>query len=114
MTQSPRLLDQVRQTIRLKHFSLQTEKSYVYDITQFILFHNKRHPRDMGVDEIRAYLSFSPTNYFRQFNLRFPTIVKGGFYQKLAAYVYFGRPDLEILPWEKIDRAIVLQPTKTS
>jgi site-specific recombinase XerD len=57
MTQSPRLLDQVRQTIRLKHFSLQTEKSYVYYITQFILFHNKRHPRDMGVDEIRAYLS---------------------------------------------------------
>jgi integrase len=57
MTQSPRLLDQVRQTIRLKHFSLQTEKYYVYYITQFILFHNKRHPRDMGVDEIRAYLS---------------------------------------------------------
>jgi integron integrase len=57
MNQSPRLLDRVRQTIRLKHFSLQTEKSYVYYITQFILFHNKRHPRDMGVDEIRAYLS---------------------------------------------------------
>jgi integron integrase len=57
MTQSPRLLDQVRQTIRLKHISLQTEKSYVYYITQFILFHNKRHPRDMGVDEIRADLS---------------------------------------------------------
>jgi integron integrase len=57
MTQPPRLLDQVRQTIRLKHFSLQTEKSYVYYITQFILFHNKRHPRDMGVDEIRAYLT---------------------------------------------------------
>lgn len=57
MTQPPRLLDQVRQTIRLKHFSLQTEKSYVYYITQFILFHNKCHPRDMGVDEIRAYLT---------------------------------------------------------
>jgi integron integrase len=57
MNQPPRLLDQVRQTIRLKHFSLQTEKSYVYYITQFILFHNKRHPRDMGVDEIRAYLT---------------------------------------------------------
>jgi hypothetical protein len=34
-----------------------------------------------------------PTNFFRQFNLRFlPTIVKGGFYQKLAAYGHFGRP----------------------
>jgi integron integrase len=57
MTQPPRLLDRVRETIRLKHFSLQTEKSYVYYITQFILFHNKRHPREMSVDEIRAYLT---------------------------------------------------------
>jgi S-adenosylmethionine synthetase len=54
-----------------------------------------------------------PTNFFRQFNLRFlPTIVKGGFSQKLAAYVYFGRPDLEILPWEEIDRVPVLQAAK--
>jgi integron integrase len=57
MTQPPRLLDRVRQAIRLKHFSFQTEKSYVYYITQFILFHDKRHPQDMGVDEIRSYLS---------------------------------------------------------
>ncbi|MBI4779720.1 MAG: phage integrase N-terminal SAM-like domain-containing protein [Oscillatoriophycideae cyanobacterium NC_groundwater_1537_Pr4_S-0.65um_50_18] len=55
--QSPRLLDQVRQSIRLKHFSLKTEKSYVYYIREFILFHNKRHPNEMGVAEIRAYLS---------------------------------------------------------
>ena len=54
---SPRLLDQVRQAIRLKHFSLKTEKSYIYYIRDFILFHNKRHPIEMGVDEIRSYLS---------------------------------------------------------
>ncbi|WP_204138660.1 integron integrase [Halomicronema sp. CCY15110] len=57
LPQKPRLLDQVRQSIRLRHFSLKTEKSYVYYIRDFILFHQKRHPSEMGVDEIRAYLS---------------------------------------------------------
>ena len=56
-TQAPRLLDQVRQVARLKHFSIHTENSYIYYIRQFILFHNKRHPKDMGVPEIRAFLS---------------------------------------------------------
>ncbi len=55
--QPPRLLDQVRQSARLRHFSRKTEKSYIYYIRAFILFHQKRHPRDMGVNEIRAYLS---------------------------------------------------------
>jgi len=54
--QPPRLLDQVRESIRLKHFSLLTEKSYVYYIRDFILFHDKRHFKDMGTSEIRAYL----------------------------------------------------------
>jgi integron integrase len=53
----PRLLDQVKQTCRLKHFSLKTEKSYSYYIRDYIYFHNIRHPKDMGVDEIRQYLS---------------------------------------------------------
>jgi S-adenosylmethionine synthetase len=53
-----------------------------------------------------------PTNYFLQFNLRFPAIVKGGFYQKLAAYRHFGRPDLDILRWESIDRVSILQAAK--
>ncbi|WP_019502191.1 integron integrase [Pseudanabaena sp. PCC 6802] len=55
--QPPRLLDRVRQVIRLKHMSLKTEKSYVYYAKDFILFHDKRHPKDMGVPEIRSYLS---------------------------------------------------------
>ena len=56
MTQPPCLLDHVHQVARFKHFSLKTEKSYIHYIKDFILFHNKRHPRDMGLDEIRAYL----------------------------------------------------------
>jgi integron integrase len=51
------LLDQVKQVMRLKHYSLRTEESYIHYIRQYILFHNKRHPKEMGVDEIRAYLS---------------------------------------------------------
>lgn len=65
MASSP-LLNQVRQVMRLKHMSLSTEDAYIYYIKQFILFHNpglsaanvKRHAKDMGVDEIRAYLSY--------------------------------------------------------
>jgi hypothetical protein len=51
-----KLLDQVRDTIRLKHYSYRTEVSYVDWIRRFILFHNKRHPREMGVAEIEACL----------------------------------------------------------
>jgi integron integrase len=51
------LLTQVRQVLRLKHMSRSTEKSYLYYILDYIYFHNKRHPQEMGVDEIRAYLS---------------------------------------------------------
>jgi len=54
---TPRLLDQVRSVARLRHLSLKTEQAYAQQIKRFILFHQKRHPAEMGVDEIRAYLS---------------------------------------------------------
>ena len=53
----PRRLDQVREAARLRHFSRSTEKSYIHYIRDFILVHNKPHPKDMGACEIRAYLS---------------------------------------------------------
>ncbi|WP_373033721.1 phage integrase N-terminal SAM-like domain-containing protein [Sulfurovum sp.] len=46
-----KLLDQVRDKIRFKHYSIRTEKSYVGWIKRYIVFHNLRHPRDMGKDE---------------------------------------------------------------
>ena len=55
--QPPRLVDQIREVARLKHLSIRTEQSYLYYIRKFILFHSKRHPKDMGVPEIRAFLS---------------------------------------------------------
>jgi integron integrase len=54
--QGKKLLDQVRDQLRLKHYSYRTEQSYVQWITRYILFHNKRHPVEMGEDEIRAFL----------------------------------------------------------
>ena len=53
-----KLLDQVRQRIRLKGYSIRTEKTYVSWIRQFILFHGKRHPQDMGKPEIEAFLTY--------------------------------------------------------
>ncbi len=58
MEEKPRkLLDQVRDTVRLKHYSYRTEQSYVYWIRRFILFHNKRHPIEMAADEVEAFLT---------------------------------------------------------
>lgn len=53
----PKLLDQVRDRIRVKHYSIRTETQYVQWTKRFILFHGKRHPRDMGPKEIEAFLT---------------------------------------------------------
>lgn len=55
--QSPKLLDQVRDKLRLKHYSIRTETQYVQWIRRFILFHDKRHPREMGAGEVEAFLT---------------------------------------------------------
>jgi len=52
-----KLLDQVRDLLRLKHYSIRTEEAYVAWIRQYILFHNTRHPKDMGTPEIQAFLT---------------------------------------------------------
>ena len=52
------LLDQVRERIRLKHYSIRTEQAYVDWIRRFILFHGKRHPNEMGGPEIVAFLTY--------------------------------------------------------
>ena len=52
------LLDQLRAAIRLRHYSIRTERTYVDWVYRFILFHNKRHPREMGAAEINAFLSY--------------------------------------------------------
>ncbi|MHB9021484.1 MAG: integron integrase [Halothiobacillus sp.] len=53
----PKLLDQVRNKIRLKHYSIRTEQAYTDWIKRFILFHGKQHPRDLGAVEVEAFLT---------------------------------------------------------
>ena len=60
MEQEPprKLLDQVRDALRLKHYSYRTEQSYVDWIRRYILFHKKRHPQDMGAAEVQTFLTY--------------------------------------------------------
>lgn len=57
----PKLLDQARTVARLRHLSYRTEQSYLHWIRRYILFHNKRHPREMAEAEIRDFLSHLAT-----------------------------------------------------
>ena len=52
-----RLLDQVRETVRRKHYSLRTEAAYIDWIKRYIFFHHKRHPAEMGAPEIEQFLN---------------------------------------------------------
>ena len=46
--EKPRLLDQTRNALRVRHYSMRTEATYIQWIRRFILFHGKRHPSEMG------------------------------------------------------------------
>ena len=54
---APKLLDQLRDRIRLRHYSIRTEAAYLNWVKRFILFHGKRHPKDMGATEVEAFLT---------------------------------------------------------
>jgi integron integrase len=56
-TPGPRLLDRVRDRLRVKHYSIRTEEQYVSWIRRYVLFHGKRHPREMGPQEIESFLT---------------------------------------------------------
>lgn len=95
---APKLLDQVRARIRVKHYSIRTEAQYVQWIKRFIYFHDKRHPRDMGAPEVEAFLT--------------DLAVSGGVSastqnQALSALLFLYREVLEIvLPWlDNVTRA---------
>ncbi|MBM3153648.1 MAG: integron integrase [Chloroflexi bacterium] len=63
MTDKPKkLLDQMRDTIRIKHYSYKTEQTYIDWVKRFILFHQKRHPLEMGEIEIRAFITHLATD----------------------------------------------------
>lgn len=55
--QKPKLLDRLRDAIRVRHYSMRTEHAYTQWVRRFILFHNKRHPDEMGRVEVEAFLT---------------------------------------------------------
>ena len=58
MSQSSTLLGRLREVIRYKHYSIRTEQSYVEWVRRFVSFHGRRHPREMGAEEVRAFLGY--------------------------------------------------------
>ena len=62
MIEEPILLDQLRDRIRLKHYSIRTEKAYLDWNRRFILFHNKKHPRTMGTQQVEQFLTYLAVN----------------------------------------------------
>jgi len=99
---APRLLDQVRERLRYAHYSLSTERSYVYWVRWFVRFHGLRHPRDMGAPEVEAFLSWLA-------NRR--GVSASTHRQALAALIFLYRQVLEVdLPWlQEIGRPRVPQ-----
>lgn len=59
--EKPKLMDEVRRVMRLHHYSIRTEESYLGWIKRFVLFHGKRHPAQMGEAEVTAFLSHLAT-----------------------------------------------------
>jgi integron integrase len=99
---APKLLDQVRDRLRVKHYSLRTEGAYLGWIRRFILFHNKTHPRAMGKTEVEAFLSDLAVH---------GKVAASTQNQALAACLFLYREVLGIeLPWlDNVTRAKVSQ-----
>jgi integron integrase len=57
MQNPPKLIDQVRDRLRVKHYSIRTEQVYVDWIKRYIFFHDKRHPKELGAEELEAFLT---------------------------------------------------------
>jgi integron integrase len=89
--QPKKLLDQARDKIRFKHYSLSTENTYLSWIKQFILYHGKRHPVDMGAAEVEKFLTYLATKRLVSSSTQ---------NQALSAILFLYRDVLTItLPW---------------
>ena len=95
---SPRLLDLVRERIRLRHYSVRTEQAYVGWIRRFILANGKRHPKELGASEVEAFLTRLATK---------GNVAAATQNQALSALLFLYKVVLEIdLPWmEDVVRA---------
>lgn len=88
---STRVLDQLRERLRLMHYSLRTEEVYVYWVKAFIRFHQLRHPADMAGPEVEAFLTYLADDR---------TVAPSTHSQALSALLFFYSKVLRVdLPW---------------
>jgi site-specific recombinase XerD len=94
----PKLLEQVRNAIRTRHYSLRTEQTYIQWIKQYIIFNSKRHPSDLGAAEVSAFLSYLAVSR---------NVAASTQNQALAAILFLYRHVLkQELPWlQDVERA---------
>src|SRR5687767_5900738 len=86
-----RLLDQVREAIRVRHYSYRTEQQYVAWIRRYILFHRRRHPRELGGQEVESFLTHLATERH---------VAAATQAQALAALLFLYKHVLNVnLPW---------------
>ena len=89
--QSSTLLGRVREVIRYKHYSIRTEQSYVEWVRRFVSFHGRRHPREMGAEEVRAFLGYLAVEL---------KVAASTHQQALSALLFLYREVLGVdLPW---------------
>lgn len=96
--QKPRLLDQVRDRLRVKHYALRTEEAYIDWIRRYILYHQKKHPSEMGAAEIESFLTHLAVDR---------KVAASTQNQALAALLFLYREVLSVkLPWlENVTKA---------
>jgi integron integrase len=97
-----RLLDRLREAIRVRHYSLRTEEAYVGWVRRFVLFHGKRHPREMGEREINAFLSHLAID---------GGVASSTQNQALAALLFLYRHVLE-QPFPGLERVVRARPSR--
>src|SRR5688572_22811499 len=96
-----KLLDQYSEFLRNRHYSLRTEKTYIGWARQYILYHNKRHPREMGVAEINDFITYLANQ---------KTVSASTQNQAISAILFLYR---NVLGVELDDKALIsIRPTK--
>jgi len=91
--EKPKLLNQMRDKIRTRHYSIRTEKAYIDWTRRYILFHNKRHPMEMGAPEIETFLTHLAVDR---------RVASSTQNQALSAILFLYKEVLDVeLPWLK-------------
>lgn len=93
------LLRQVREAIRVRHYSIRTEEAYIHWIRRYIFFHNKRHPKEMGAKEVEQFLSHLAVKEKVAASTQNQALCALMFLYKHVLKIYL--PELEEIVWAK-------------